>query len=245
MTLILYFCVFAGTLMLSGAQQAYNKSRFAFVAGAGAAMLAAPIFLGLAVLAVLLFQYALIGIGFVLFAISKWKLFLILKLKAILVSIAGVLLTPFTLGLIWVLVGLIFAAMLYTAARDWTVGVYHWTSEALVKAAVKTRAVGDFFRRILWWPGWLIAVAIEAVVVLSVPLWGMWELFNWADGSKSNAWQMIADIYSSGGIDGLTVEQLTKLALLGVYGLIVYAMFLRGTGENARSVASLDMPDVV
>ena len=225
---ILYILVTVLTIYLSGLQNKWKVSKVSAVFGVGGALLASPFLLALALVMVTLLQFALLFIGLALFAISNWKLIVLLKLKVILAGLAGVVLTPVTAGLIWFLIFFFFAAMLLGAIKDWTTGIYLSVSRVLIDALVWTRKRGDALRSVPG-VGSLLALGFEFPIVAALPIWGLWETFSWVEGS--------------GHPNGF--DWWTKATLCAGYAIIVYRLFLAGTSGGRTPGTGLDMPDLL
>jgi hypothetical protein len=224
---IWYLLVLIATIYLSGLQNKWRVSKVAAVFGVGGALLASPFLVALAAVLVSLLQLTLLLIGLALFAISKWKLIVLLKLKALFAVAAGVVLTPFTAGLIWFLIFFFFAAMLLGAIKDWTTGIYTSVSRALVRALIWTRARGDSLRSV---PGIgaPLALGFEFPIVAALPVWGLWETFSWVEGTGHPT----------------AFDWWTKAVFGAGYAVIVYRLFLAATRDGGTPGTGLDMPDV-
>jgi hypothetical protein len=226
---ILYLAVFAALHYLSGLQSKWHIAKTALAVGVVGPLVAMPLFLAVAVLMIQLLQLALLFVGLALFAISKWKLFVALKLQALLAGIAGVVLTPFTAGLIWAVIIFIVLAMFIGALKDWTKGTYLWASAVLVEILVWIRAKGDLMRSASPSLGPAAAFCVEFPVVTALPAMGMWETFSWVERFGHPT----------------PFDHWTKILLCCAYCAIVYRLFFVATSDGRRPFTGLDMPDVI
>lgn len=241
-----YFGIFILTLFLSSLQTEYRLNKTGILLGGAGAVLASPFLFCLSVLAVAIFQWGLLLVAGLLFAITKWKIFLLLKIKFLVVTILGATLTLPTGGLVWFVIAIIAIGMVFSAIRSWPSEIYSFMKNLLSRAAAIVRAVGDFFRRFLWWPGWVVATLIEFPLIVAIPTLGLWESFSWVDHSKNSLLSAGANVYSlaSGG-GAIVIDDFIKLAFCLVYGTWVYVQFLRGTAAQSITGFMFDAPDLV
>jgi hypothetical protein len=226
---ILYLAVFAALHFLSGLQNKWHIAKAALAVGVVGPVAALPIFVAIAALMLHLLQLAAVFVGLALFAISKWKLFVALKLQAFLAGAAGVVLTPFTAGLIWAEIIFIVLAMFVGALKDWTKGTYLWVSGFLVEILVWIRAKGDRIRAGSPSLGPALAVCWEFPLVTVLPAIGMWDIFSWVERTGHPT----------------LFDHWTKILLCCLYCAIVYRLFLVATGDGRRPFTGLDMPDII
>ena len=227
--------VYAGAaillLVISRWQNNYRISKTSALIGGGAAIavlpVTIPLFTFLAIVALSILKLIMAAIALAAFAISKWKFIVALKVKIILLSITGVLLTPWTAGLVWAVIIFIVMVNLYYVAVDWSFKVYAIISRALTMVLTKLRVFGNFFRLHFGPLGVLLAAAIEVPVVTYFPYTGIIEVIGWFE------------------VRPTSIESIIKHSIILTYCGYVYVSFIRDTNDLSAATCQYDMPDLI
>lgn len=174
---------------------------------------------------VLTFKVALLVISLGLILLAKLKMFIGAKIALLFGSMAAAVF-GIAIGPIGWLVLLIFAVLFMLMLGDAIKSIYMWFFEKLAFALMWVRRTADSARARVK-GRWVFAVlAFEVPAVAGVPVYGIWQMMDWFDGSHPlTGWRVFA-----------------RLVCLAPFACLTYISYLRDTTLPATGGDGLQVP---
>jgi hypothetical protein len=192
-------------------------------------LIAAPISVPLGIMTgiacVIVLKVMFFILALILILLSKVKIFITLKIGAILGSIAAAMLSSLAGPIGW-LVAAILILFIIAGIKDAFVSIYEWFFRTMAQILLWIRKQFNAVRKAF--PIFLhpIICIIEAAIVCGFALKGLWDLMDWLDGKIEVTHTLVK----------------WRLLVLLPYALILYRNYIKDTNPPNKGGEGIDSP---